>query len=211
MKNKLYQKTIAVYNEMGRDYLKKITGLTPPEIYDFMKLLPKGGKVLDAGCAGGRDSQVFVKHSFKVVGVDLSEVLLKEAVKNVPEARFVKMDVKHLKFPTRSFDGIWANAILVHVMKKDMSKTLKGFYRVLKPNGKMHIRVKRGKGKLNVNDFLPDGKHLPDGKYRLFTYFTKEEIKKFVWKAGFKIMPIEMIPDESKRKGVKWIKIWAEK
>lgn len=205
MKNKLYKKTIAVYDEMGQNYLKKITGLTPPEINDFMKLLPKGGKVLDAGCAGGRDSQEFIKHGFKVVGIDLSEVLLKEAVKNVPEARFVKMDVKHLKFPTCSFDGIWANAILVHVMKKDMLKTLKGFYRVLKPKGKMHIRVKQGKGRLSVNDFLSDGKH------RLFSYFTKEEIKKFVEKAGFKIMPIEIITDESKRKDVKWIKVWAEK
>ncbi len=205
LKQDKYKKTIELYEELGEKYLKDIEKATPKEIYSFMKLLSKGALVLDIGCAGGRDSKVFIQKDFNVVGIDLVDSFLKEARKYVPEAKFIKMDLLKLKFPQNHFDAIWANAVLLHTKKEDMPKALKGFYKVLKPKGKLHIRVKRGKGTEYKDE------RLSGGKKRLFTYFLKDELEEFVKSAGFKIISSRIFPDDLDRKDIKWVGIWAEK
>lgn len=200
-----YKKTIEAYEELGKKYIQSAEKLTPKEFSGFIKLLKKGGRILDVGCAGGRDSKKFIKKGFKVIGIDLVDAFLKEARKNVPRTKFLKMDSGKLKFPKNYFDGIWAQAVLLHIKRKDVPGALKGFYRVLKPEGKLHVRVKRGKGTAYIEDKLSGGKR------RIFTYFSREEMEKFIKKAGFKIITSRIFPDESGRKDVKWISIWAEK
>lgn len=204
-KENKYKKTIEIYEKLGKKYIKDIKDLTPVEFSGFVKLLPKGGKVLDVGCAGGRDSKKLIQKGFEVIGIDLTDSFLKEAKKNVPRAKFIKMDARKLKLPNDYFDAIWASAILLHLKRKDISKTLKGFYRVLKTSGKLHIRVKKGKGSGYKKD------KLSSGEKRLFTYFSKDELEGLVKKADFKIIISRVFPDESRRKDVKWISIWAEK
>jgi len=199
-----YKKTTELYSELGKKYIQSAERLTPKELLGFIKLLAKGGRILDVGCAGGRDSKKFIKKGFRVIGIDLVDVFLKEARKNVPRAKFIKMDLCKLKFPKDYFDGIWAQAVLLHIKKKDISEALRGFYRVLKPGGKLHIRVKRGKGAAYKKD------KLSGGKKRMFTYFLKDEMESFVKKAGFKIISSRIFPDELGRKDVKWISICAE-
>lgn len=200
-----YKSSIELYEELGKDYIKDIDKITPKEIYDFMKLLPKGGRVLDVGCASGRDSRTFAQEGFRVVGIDLVDLFLREARKKVPQAKFIKMDLLNLKFPKNYFDAVWAHAVLLHIKKKDIPKVLKGFYNILKPGGKLHIRVKEGKGVGYKKE------KLSGGKKRLFTYFLKDELEIFVKKAGFKIISSKFFPDELKRKDVTWIGVWAEK
>jgi len=200
-----YKKTIEVYKKLGKKYIKDIEGLTPPEFYDFIKLLPRGGRILEVGCSGGRESRRFVQKGFKTIGIDLVDSFLKEAKKDIPKAKFIKMDMCKLKFPANYFDAIWANAVLLHLKKKDVVRTLKGFHRTLKKGGKLHIRVKKGKGKTYKKD------KLSSGKKRLFTYFLKEELEKFVKRTGFKIIISRVFPDDAGRKDVKWISLWAEK
>lgn len=205
MKDKKYQETIKVYEKLGKGYVNYVEPYTPKEFYDFIKLLPQNGRVLDVGCCGGRDSKKFIEKGFKVIGIDLTNSFLKEARKRVPEAKFIKMDLRYLKFPKNYFDAIWAQAVLLHLEKKDMTKALKGFYRVLKDNGKIHIRVKKGRG-IYYNKEKLLGK-----ERRLFTCFLKKELEDFVKKVGFKIISSRFFPDDAGRKGVKWICIWAEK
>jgi ubiquinone/menaquinone biosynthesis C-methylase UbiE len=200
-----YKKTIEVYEKLGKKYIKDIKDLTPVEFSDFVKLLPRKSKVLDVGCAAGRDSKKFLQKGFKVTGIDLVSSFLKEAKRNVPGAKFIKMDIRKLKLPKDYFDAIWASAILLHLKKKDIPKILKGFYRVLRPGGKLHIRVKKGKGSGYKKD------KLSSGEKRLFTYFSKDELERLVKKADFKIITSRVFPDESGRKDVKWISVWAEK
>lgn len=200
-----YKKTIDLYEELGEDYIKDIDKVVPKEIYDFIKLLPKGGRVLDVGCAGGRDSKRFAEAGFKVIGIDLVDSFLKGAKKKVPQAKFLKMDLLNLKFPRNYFDAIWAHAVLLHVKKKDIPKALKHFHRILKLGGKIHIRVKQGKGTSYKRE------KLSRGKKRYFTYFLKGELENFIKKSGFKIISSKIFPDDLNRKNVKWIGIWAEK
>jgi len=59
-------------------------------------LLPDNSLVLDAGCGYGRLSYWFVKKGFRVVGVDISQRMIVEARKRVPDATFLQHD---LRFP----------------------------------------------------------------------------------------------------------------
>jgi len=204
-RNNQNKKIIEVYNQLGKKYLKEIKPYVPTELKEFIKLLPPKALVLDVGCAGGRDSKEFTKRNYKVIGIDLIDDFLKQAKKDVPKAEFVKMDLLDLKFPQNHFDAIWANAVLLHINKKEFKQALNGFYQVLKKGGKLHIRVKKGKGKSSVKE------ELSQGKLRTFSYYSSKEIGNYLKKIGYKIIKTKIYPDDLGRKDVKWVGIWAEK
>ena len=49
----LYKNTIKVYKKLGKKYIQAIEDVKIEELNDFMDVLPRGGRVLDVGCAGG--------------------------------------------------------------------------------------------------------------------------------------------------------------
>lgn len=174
------KKTIAVYDLIAQDYAKKIDAYTPrPEQEKFISLLPKYAKILDAGCGPGRDCDYFVKHGFNVIGVDLSENLLTIARQRVPEANFLKQDLRKLNFPLNSFDGIWACASLHHMYRRDVPKALINFYRILKPEGILFVMVKEGTGGKEIRESLSSD--LP----RHYEFYKSEELTKLLKEAGF--------------------------
>ncbi|MFH1235943.1 MAG: methyltransferase domain-containing protein [Parcubacteria group bacterium] len=204
MDDKDTRQTIQIYNKLGKQYLNDIEKLVPEERTKFIKKLKKGSRVLDVGCAGGRDTEAFIEAGFKAIGIDLSEVLLKEAMKRVPSAQFIKMDARKLIFPDNSFDALWVNAVILHIKRSEIQDTLKGFHRVLKPKGILHIRVREGSGSRYVRD------QLSQNLFRLYTFFTREEIIELVRRVGFEILSIRKIADEAKRESLYWISVLAE-
>jgi len=200
-----YKETLEFYRRLDEKYARFRENVAPKEIFEFIKLLPKKGKILDVGCCGGRDSEIFSQKGFKVIGIDISEPFLKVAKKKVPKAKFIKMNLLKLKFPKDYFDAIWAHAVLLHIKRKDIPKVLKNFYRILKPGGILHITVKKGRGVTSQKEeFAAD-------KRRMFVYFTKKEMEDFVKKAGFKVIASRFLPDLFGRKDIKWITVWIRK
>ena len=66
MKIKGFKDTIAWYNQNAEQYARATLGAASlEEINDFVGLLPKGAKVLDAGCGSGRDVNLFQKKRFR--------------------------------------------------------------------------------------------------------------------------------------------------
>lgn len=65
--------------------------------------------VLDAGCAYGRAAEWFPPDLY--TGVDISPDLIKLAQQKYPDHRFSVADIRHLPFPTRSFDVAFAISI----------------------------------------------------------------------------------------------------
>jgi SAM-dependent methyltransferase len=180
-------KTIETYNQIYDDYSQR-NGKANPSIIGlrriFLNLLPKheGLSILDAGCANGRDIPYFTSKGFKVIGIDLCEPFLRIARKNNPDVLFLNMDLRKLHFPAKTFDGIWAMASLLHIPKKEMLKTLKGFKKVLKPGGVFLLSFMSGE-----NDGLREhpGLHWPE---RHFSDFQPEELENLIAKSGYKIL-----------------------
>src|SRR3989338_9210100 len=106
--------TTAFYNRFAKPYLKEFEKAAPAERSEFLGLLKRNSLILDAGCAGGRDSKFFMNNGHRVIGVDVSKQFIRYAKKDVPQARFFQMDIRKTNFPAKHFDGIWAQAVLLH-------------------------------------------------------------------------------------------------
>ncbi len=198
-----YNETIEAYRFMGRKYLDNIALLTPGHFYEFINYLPKGGSVLEIGCAGGRDARKLADAGFLVTGVDTVDIFIDEAKKLVPEGEFQVKSVLELNY-TEQFDGVYAMAVLLHLTKEDVPKAISVLHRALKPHGKIFIAVKQGTGTAYVTDKLSDQK-------RLFTYFSEQEIDELLNNHGFHTIGKWVVPDDAGREDTIWIRIIAEK
>ncbi len=168
--------TISTYDKIAHKYAEK--HITADESFirkysEFLKLC-KGKKILDVGCGPGRDTQYFMEKGCDVIGVDRSKGMLAEARKRFTEGDFRKMDMKELEFDSGHFDGLWANASLLHIKRSEVGKVLTEFRRVLRKGGVIFISLKEG--------FGDEIKVYPDGTKRFFSYYSKGEFEKLVEK-----------------------------
>lgn len=175
--------TISTYDRTVDYYVNRTLKLQPKsEIDKFMKMLPKGGRVLDAGCGPGRDSKTFSEHGFETIGIDLSSGMINKARKIAPKAEFKKMDLRKIDFPEDYFDGIWACASLLHLKRMDLPTALDHFKRILKRGGVVYILVKL---KHDVDEQM-----VSIDRPRFFSFFSIEELKIYIERAGLKIEDI---------------------
>ena len=99
-----------------------------------------GGRILEVGVGTGISLPDYGKAS-RLVGVDLSEPMLRKAQKRVTELRLgnveglALMDAERLGFPDDSFDVIVAQYVITTVPHPEA--TLDEFARVLKPGGEI--------------------------------------------------------------------------
>lgn len=101
------------------------------------RYVPKGYKILDVGCGVGQVSNFLQDKGYKMTGVDLSSLLIKEA-KKVKKAKFEVMDATELKFEDNSFDAAISAETIEHV--PNPRKMIKEMIRVVRPRGYIILR-----------------------------------------------------------------------
>ncbi len=126
-----------------------------------------GGRILDVGIGTGL-SLLDYAPTTKICGVDISEPMLRRAIKRVRDEKLGNvevlsvMDAKNLAFPANFFDAIVAQYVITAV--PDPEGTLDEFVRVLKPGGEMilvnHIGAESGPRKLFELAFAPLARRL---------------------------------------------------
>lgn len=130
-------------------------------VEDFMSYLPDNPKVLDLGCGPGHESMRLYKCGARVVGVDFSSESIKIAKERCPQCNFKELDFRSLDHRIGKFDGIFANASLIHIAPKEMNNILKRINNVLKNNGYMLITLIEGVGVHEEwSNMTVDGKEL---------------------------------------------------
>jgi len=93
----------------------------------------KGEKILDMGCSRGFYLRKVEEYTESVIGVDISESSLKDAV----STRVRYGDVTRLDFEADSFDKVYSLHTIEHI--PDPGQFLSEMARVLKPGGKAVI------------------------------------------------------------------------
>lgn len=196
--------TLGTYQKAGLKYLKSIAKAYPKDIEMFARMLPKSGFVLDVGCAGGRDSKIFIKTGKRVLGIDVIDQFLEVARRSVAKAIFKKIDVRNIPFKPLTFDGIWCSAMLHHQKRIEIKAIVKSFFRLLKKGGLVYIREKYGRGSVIKYDDLVGGT-------RRIIYFTTKQMESNLRSAGFRIISSEIQKDSLGRSELRWVRIIAVK
>ncbi|HLC89835.1 MAG TPA: class I SAM-dependent methyltransferase [Patescibacteria group bacterium] len=172
----------------------------------FISLLKPGSLVLDVGCGSGQKAEYLVNHGLKIVGTDFSEKMIELAKQRVPNADFFVHDLYEIKNLPYDFDAIYANAVLLHVPKKDVTPVIRGFISKIKPGGYLYIKVKQIKPGQKEERMEKENDYGLDYE-RFFSYFTLEEIIGYLKNLGLKIY----YHDIELTGRIYWILVIAEK
>jgi len=150
------------------------------ELTEFVRGMPRGGKVLDAGCGSGKIAAYLMRRGLTVTGIDISSGMLALAATVAPGARLLAMDMRHLRFPAASFDGVIALYSVIHVPRRDHARLLLGFRRVLRPRGLLLIAMGRTDAARDLDDFL--------GTPMYWSHFGAERNRKLLAEGGFDVL-----------------------
>lgn len=135
-------------------------------------------KILDAGCGTGGMTKKLERFG-DVTGVDINPVAIKYSQKkNIKNLK--KASVMDLPFHNNLFDLVVSLDVLYHKMVNDDRKALSEFYRVLKPNGLVLIRVPAFEFLRGAHDIIVETRHR----------YTATELKEKMEYAGFNIEKI---------------------
>ena len=148
------------------------------------------GKILDAGCGSGE----WVLHLAKfpkvseAVGVDVSEIVIKECIKRGAEkkkAKFVVGSVTDLPFKANFFDTIFSFEVAEHIL--DVDRMFAQFNRALKKGGYLGIStVDFNLLKKIIIGTLFFEKYF-DLRSPHIRFFTRTSLEKLLVRNGFKV------------------------
>jgi ubiquinone/menaquinone biosynthesis C-methylase UbiE len=174
------------YDDIARTYHEQRDKFKSNELLaGFSSLLPPAGDVLDVGCGAGVPvARFLVRAGFKITGVDVSSSMLELARVHVPEASFVKMDMRQLGFDAGCFDGICAFYSLFHVPREEHLKVLVGFNRLLRQGGILLFSTGSGAWE-GVEDF--------HGARMFWSHPDREVTRQLVTDAGFAVIMSEVL------------------
>jgi SAM-dependent methyltransferase len=110
----------------------------------FLAQLPPGADILELGCGAGGDTAEMLARGFNVRATDGSPELAEIASRRL--GRPVETLLFHELDATEAYDGVWANACLLHVPRDDLAGILSLIRRALKPGGYFFASYKTGGG-----------------------------------------------------------------
>ena len=160
--------TIHYYNHNADAFFADTANVDMSDLHArFLRDLPDGGLLLDAGCGSGRDSKAFLALRYRVRAFDASPELARRAAEligqTVATRTFDQVD------EIACYDGIWACASLLHLPEHALPDALGRLWTALKPGGICYLSFKLGVGERTHN-----GRHFTDAnEERLTTWISK--------------------------------------
>src|SRR5215471_3625286 len=128
---------------------------------------PGGGRILEVGVGTGISLPDYA-HKNRLVGIDLSEPMLRKAHERVAEHKLSNvdalavMDAERMALPDRSFDVVVAQFVITAVPNPET--TLNEFARVIRPGGEIilvnHIGAENGPRRVFELCFAPVARRL---------------------------------------------------
>lgn len=134
--------TLAFYEAEAEIYATQ--GQVSRRLAAFLDDLPAGGRVLELGCGGGQDAEAMLTRGFNVTPTDGSPALAAKAEarlgRPVQVMLFEELEARAV------YDGVWAQASLLHAPTATLPDILSRVRRALKPGGGFEANFKAGEG-----------------------------------------------------------------
>ena len=152
----------------------------------FTGRLPEKGKVLDLGCGTGLPyARYLVEKGFDVLGVDLSEDMVKVASKNVPEATFVQLSMNEITHRDE-FDGVMSSFSMLLLPPDLFRETASRIHSALVEGGLFYLSLNEP---ASISDD-PDSEVFVNimGQDMYSRAYTVEEIENYFQPLGFSLV-----------------------
>ena len=137
--------TLSWYRENAIQYAEETrNSLVLDALWEFLSRMKEGGAILDYGSGSGRDSAYFINKGFSVDSLDGSAEMKAQAERlfgiKVKLASFLSLEEKD------KYDGIWAQASILHLEEHDLRVALTLIERALKRDGVFYSSFRKGEG-----------------------------------------------------------------
>ena len=135
--------TLSWYRENAIQYAEETrNSLVLDALWEFLSRMKEGGTILDYGSGSGRDSAYFINKGFSVDSLDGSAEMKAQAERlfgiKVKLASFLSLEEKD------KYDGIWAQASILHLEEHDLRVALTLIERALKRDGVFYSSFRKG-------------------------------------------------------------------
>ena len=156
----------------------------------FASLLPNGARVLDAGCGSGQKARFFEERGLRLLGIDFSEKLLEIARRTAPASDFRLVDLRDVGTMTEKFEGVFAQASLLHIPKAEAFAVVEGMVSRLVPRGLLYVAVKAQRPGNPEEEIVTENDYGYDYD-RFFSYYTMEEMRGYIGRLGLSLIHAE--------------------
>ena len=181
--------TVRAYDASATDYLERTADL-PASIASaigrFVEVVPPGSRVLEVGSGSGRDALALERAGLSVRRTDITPAfvdLLRDRGHQADQLDPLVDDLADPATPDAAYDGVWADASLLHVEREDLSTVLARLARATRPGGGLFVSVKEGDGEdwsIHGNVTAP----------RFFTFWREEPLRSTLEAAGWSVREV---------------------
>lgn len=142
--------------------------------------------MLDVGCGSGSKSKYLAKHGLKVMGIDFSEKLIEIARRESPEIRFEVMRMQDVSRLQQTFDGVFAQASLLHIPRNEIKAVLSDLASSVNKGGYLYVAVKGPKEGLPLEETKTESDYGYEYE-RFFSYHSLDELRGYLKELGLEI------------------------
>lgn len=134
--------TIGFYTGHATAYTSRGQDPDRPHLETFLARLRAGASILELGCGAGQDSEYMLSAGFDVHPTDGTPDIAKaaQARLGIPVRTLLFENIEDVAL----YDGVWANACLLHVPRPALPGIIGRIHTALKPGGVFYASFKAG-------------------------------------------------------------------
>lgn len=151
----------------------------PYDIAPIVSAVPRGARVLDAGCGSGKMTIPLARAGYRIVGLDLVREGLQEMRGRDGCIDLVTGDVRNLPFDDGTFAAVICYDVLQHLLEPERVRAAEEIKRVLAQGGVAFLEA------FGLGDMRYGGTEVEPHTFRretgiIYHYFSEEEMRKLL-------------------------------
>lgn len=197
--------TVRAYDASAADYRLATQDLPDPvvaAIGRFAGVLRPGSRVLEIGSGSGRDADALEQAGLQVRRTDIARgfvELLRSAGHRADVVDPLTDDLSDPAAPGTPYDGVWADASLLHVRREDLPTVLTRLAGVTSDDGVLYASLKEGDGEgWSAHGRIAAPRH--------FTYWREGPLRDTLRDAGWSVEHVGRHPGT---RGEQWLEVLA--